>query len=116
MNVLSVDTGQAIQLVVMDEVRPLRGGAFLPDIIDAIAQRYRFTSFPKEQAAGQEIKFEIGVLEGTNLQIPIRTLQIFSDGFLVTTAHTDDSDAVMDEFMEWAFTAFQFRPPKTNIS
>jgi hypothetical protein len=115
MKLMSVETGQAIQLIVMDEVRPLRGGAFLPDIIAGIAQRYRFVSFPTQFAAAQEIKFETGVAQRDGTIVPIRTLQIFNDGFLVTTAHTDDADAVLDDFMEWAFTAFQFRPPTTNI-
>jgi hypothetical protein len=115
MRLISTEIGQSIQLINIDEIRPLRGGAFLPDIIVGVAQRYRFVSYPREFTAGQELKFETGVMERGEMTVPIRLLQIFSDGFLVTTGHTDDADAVMADFMEWAFAAFQFREPITVI-
>lgn len=116
MNLISSEAGQAIQLLPMDEVRPLRGGPFLPDLVTEIARRYRFVSFPQKFVAGQEIKFETGVVEHNGTTIPIRDLQIYNDGFIVTTSHTDNSDTVMNGFIEWAITAFQFRSPVTQVS
>jgi hypothetical protein len=114
MKFVSTETGQAIQLFMIDEVRPLKGGPFLPDVIANVARRYRFVSLPKEFGPGQALKFETGFAADAG-GIPINALEIYNDGIIVNTTHTDDADIIMDEFLGWIKTELKFREPQTKI-
>jgi len=113
MELITSETGQTLQLIHMDEVRPLRGGVFAPDLRKAIIDRYRFQSVAAQTEPGQPLKFEIGLKEINGLKIPITSLEIYQDGVIVNTHHTDDSDAVMDEFIGWIAETLSLRQPKT---
>jgi hypothetical protein len=117
MRLISTEYGQSLQLIVMDEVRPLRGGTYLPDLISSVAQRYRFVSYPTDFAAAaqQGAKFQTGVIELGGIVIPITGLEIYNDGIIVTTSNTDDSDTVFDDFAGWAIQTFNLREPTTKI-
>jgi hypothetical protein len=117
MRLISTEYGQSLQLIVMDEVRPLRGGTYLPDLISSIIQRYRFVSYPTDLAAAaqQGAKFQTGVIELAGIVIPITSLDIYNDGIIVTTRDTDDSDIVFDDFAGWAIQTFNLREPTTKI-
>jgi hypothetical protein len=114
MKPVSTEAGQALQLAVMDEVRPLRGGPFWPDVITKIAQRYRFVS-PVPTDPAQPAKFQVGVLELNDMTIPIISLEIYNDGIVVNARHTDDADAVMDDFVAWSMATLQLRESTTKI-
>ena len=114
MNLVSSESGQAIQPFSMDEVRPVRGGPFWPDVITEITRHYRFVSFPKEFVPGKSARFETGVAVVGSVQIAVNVLEIYDDGVMVTAVNTDDADLVIDEFMHWARTTFQFREPKSR--
>ena len=114
MNFVSPEAGQAIQLFLIDEVRPLRGGPFLPDVIMNVVRRYRFVSFPKEFVPGQGLKFEHGVADEAT-GIAINGLEIYNDGIIINTTHTDDADIVMDEFLGWVRSELKLREPQTRI-
>lgn len=115
MNYISSESGQSLQLVVMDEVRPLRGGPFLPDAGAAITRRYRFTSVPAQTDPAQPIKFQTGAIELDGITIPITSLEIYSDGIIINSCTTEDADAVMDDFISWSIQEFHYREPITKL-
>src|SRR5436309_2768229 len=113
MQLVAPETGQSLQLIHMDEVRPLRGGIFMPDITEEIVRRYRFQSSPTQVVHNQPAKFEIGVRKINDITIPIASLEIYSDGIIVNTRNTDDSDLVIGDFIRWIAENFEFREPRT---
>jgi hypothetical protein len=115
MKFISSETGQSLQLIVMDEVRPLRGGPFLPDAAAAISRRYRFVTVPAQTNPGQPIKFQTGAAELNGITIPITSLEIYSDGIIINSLTTDDADAVMDDFLSWSIQEFHYRAPTTQL-
>lgn len=115
MKLIAHEEGRSLQLISADEIRPLRGGPFISDVTAAIASRYRFISVPQNLAPSQTRKFENGVIVVGVLSIPINAIEIYGDGFLVSTCNTDDSDLVLDEFLEWTITQFGLRRPTTLV-
>jgi hypothetical protein len=113
MEFVSSEIGQSLQLIHMDEVRPLRGGTFVPDMVAELVRRYRFQSFPTKVEPNQPAKFEYGVREFGGITIPIGSLEVYTDGILVNTINTDDSDAILDDFLPWALELFKLREPRT---
>lgn len=113
MELISAESGQSLQLIHMDEVRPLRGGVFGPDLRNAIMGRYRFQSFAAQTEPNQPLKLETGTKEINGLNIPITSLEIYTDGIIINTHHTNDSDAVMDDFIGWISETIQLRQPRT---
>ncbi|SRR6266496_614439 len=114
MELVSSQSGQSLQLVVMDEVRPLRGGVFLADLSAAIIERYRFMGLPEKLPQGQPVKFQTGVFQ-TDITITIEGLDIYNDGIIITSTTTDDADVVMDDFLPWIIEQFRLREPTTII-
>jgi hypothetical protein len=113
MELISAESGQSLQLIHMDEVRPLRGGVFAPDLRNAIMGRYRFQSVAAQTEPNAPLKLETGAKEINGSNIPIASLEIYTDGIIVNTHHTDDSDAVMDDFIGWISQTVQLRQPRT---
>jgi hypothetical protein len=112
---VSPETGQALQLIVMDEVRPVRGGLVLPDRIAEIEGRYHFVPFDAPPDLTQPLKFQMGFIELDGIPISVTSLEIYNDGVIVNTRHTDDCDIVMDDFLDWAIVQFKLRKPETKI-
>jgi hypothetical protein len=116
MNYISAHSGQSLQLYQPDEVRPLERGPFLPDVIARTVARYQFAKLPTLPAAEEgPLKFEIGKIIVDGVEISINSLEIYRDGIIVNTRHTDDSDAVIDDFFGWMIETFGFRAPMTKI-
>lgn len=115
MKFISPETGQALQLIVMDEVRPVRGGLVVPDRVAEIQRRYQFTPFSAPPDLTQPLKFQMGFIELDGIPISVTSLEIYVDGVIVNTRHTDDCDIVMDDFLAWAITQFNLREPETKI-
>lgn len=115
MKFISSESGQSLQLVVMDEIRPLRGGVFLPDLITAIVQRYRFVSFSTQADPAQPIKFQTGVFQSGEITMPIISLEIYTDGVIMNSRTTDDADAIVNDFSRWLIDTFKLREPTTII-
>jgi hypothetical protein len=113
------EAGQAVQLILMDEVRSVRGGPFLPDLVAQVATRYRFVSFPTNISdftqTQQPLKFQVGVINANEITIAINSLEIYNDGIVVNARHTDDADVVIEDFTGWATRQFGFREPITKI-
>src|ERR1700730_18421157 len=102
MKLIAHEEGRSLQLISMDEVRPLRGGVYPIDALSKIIAKYRFVNYPKAYEPNTTLKFETGVTEVSATQIPILGLEIYSDGILISTRNTDDSDLVLDQFIEWS--------------
>lgn len=115
MQLVSSEYGQSLQMLSMDEIRPDRGGFFVPDIAQAIVARYRFQSFPERIVVNQLVKFEQGTIELNGMNIPITGLDVYSDGFAIVARHTADADAVLDDFLQWGIRTFGLREPRTII-
>jgi hypothetical protein len=113
MELVGSETGQCLQLIYMDEVRPLRGGTVATDAAAEIVRRYRFQTFPTK-FEGQAVKFELGMIAVGEITIPITSLEIYIDGVIINTRNTKDSDLVMDDFIEWSKHTFNYREPKSG--
>jgi hypothetical protein len=116
MKYLYAETGQSLQLFHPDEVRPLERGPFLPDVIARTAARYHFVNPPTGLPAEGGLKFEAGKMVLTDVEISIGSLELYRDGIIVNTRHTNDSDAVIDDFFTWIVSTFGFRLPERRIA
>jgi hypothetical protein len=117
MKLINTEFGQTIHLVVMDEIRP-PSGIYLPDFIEAIRIRYRFLGWPPNineliAAGGYGAKFQAGVAQIGDKQIPINELSLWNDGFIASARNTSDSNIVLDEFITWTTDQFGFEEPIT---
>jgi hypothetical protein len=115
MQLVSSESGQSLQYISMDEVHPIRGGIFLPDFAGAIATRYRFQTFPERIQMPQAIKFEQGIISLDGIDIPITSLDIYTDGVSITASHTTDADTALTDFLRWACETYGFREPRTIL-
>jgi hypothetical protein len=116
MRLITSETAQTLQLVVMDEVAPLRGGIFFPELIRQACERYRFTKPPATADLEQQpTKFQTGVYIMDGLTIPISSLEIYRDGIIVNSLRTHEADIVLDDFITWAIEKFALREPITKI-
>ena len=115
MKLIAPLSGQSLQLFIMDEIKPLRGGIFLGDLAPAIMERYRFMEPPESLRRGEPAKFGGGVFR-TDRTIPIESLEVYQDGVLVGSTTTDDADLVLDDFITWLTQVFELREPETRIS
>lgn len=115
MKLVAYEEGRSLQLISPDEIWPLRGGPFLVDVATTISTRYRFMTSPQNLAQNVSRKFENGVIVIGASSVPILSFEIYTDGFLVSTRRTDESDMVLDEFLEWATAEFGLRRPSTIV-
>jgi hypothetical protein len=116
MKLISTEFGQSFQPFLIDELRPLTGGLYLPGLIAAVAERYKFATVPTAgDALQQGAKFAEGALLFEGQVIAIRQLSVFNDGIIVVAWNTDDSDLILKDMMFWATQTFQLREPITKL-
>jgi hypothetical protein len=116
MKLVASEEGRSLQLISVDEIRPMRGGPFLLDVAATIIERYRFMTVPQKLDTPNEArKFQNGVIVIDSLSIPVLSLDIYSDGLLVSTRNTDESDLVLDEFLAWTARQFHLRRITTLV-
>ena len=115
MKIISIESGQVVQLVPTDEVRP-EITHFVPTIIDIIKDRYEFVSVPTSlDAIRQGMIFQHGQLKTDDKAIVVNELKIYNDGILATARNTDECDLIADDVIEWAINTLGYRPPETQI-
>jgi hypothetical protein len=115
MKLISTEFGQSFQPYLLEELRPLNGGLYLPGLIAAVADRYKFASVPTiNDALQQGAKFAEGFLLVNGQIISIRQLGIYNDGMIVVAWNTDESDLILEEVMTWATQTFRLREPITR--
>ncbi len=115
MKLIGHEEGRSLQLISMDEVRPLNSGVYPVDALRRIANKYKFVNPPNAYEPNTTIKFETGLAEIGTVKIPIMSLEIYSDGILVSARNTGDSDIVLEEFIRWATEEFGFRERMTVV-
>jgi hypothetical protein len=116
MKLVGYELGQVLQIIRMDEMRAL-SGAYVPDLLGAIKDRYRFIGTPDLTVAGlaEGMKFEIGTFNKSDRQIAIKSLGIYTDGILVGCWNTEDADFITDDLLDWSIKTFGLRRPTTRI-
>ena len=116
MRVVNFDTGQILYLLPIDEVRPL-SGFFLPDLLQAVRDRYQFMQGVTDigEALKTGAKFQNGRIHDGEKTIFIKGLEIHSDGLLITTYQTDDTEVVFNDLSSMLATSFGFRNPISEI-
>jgi len=101
MQVSAVILARVILFVDSADLNP-RGTAYYPEIAKALIERYGFQKFPQKFEDWDESKgvtFELGRVESTTID----KLIIFSNGLqLDTSSSTKDSEAILEEALNWA--------------
>ncbi|MHB8068157.1 MAG: hypothetical protein ACYDIC_09680 [Desulfobaccales bacterium] len=111
MKLLSVKQARSIWLAYLIDLNP-RGFDLLA-LIPSIREKYRFIEYSptidKINRETKEIQFGLGSFQkdhGNSIRID---LSIFNDGFIADTmSSTKDSDAFLEEFLNWISTGFGF--------
>src|SRR5271166_3313653 len=115
MKLISTEFGQSFHPYLLEELRPLNGGLYLPGLITAAAERYKFASVPTiSDALQQGAKFADGFLMVEDQIIVIRQLGIYNDGIIVVAYTTEDSDLILEDSIKWATETFRLREPITK--
>lgn len=116
MKVIAVEQAKVLDLVPIEEFRPV-AGVYLPDFISAIGERYRFISGPKDllEAMSTGAKFQQGVFRLKDEDIVIQELGLYADGIIFNTFHTNFSDIILEDFFEWAKAKFKLKERTSPI-
>jgi hypothetical protein len=102
-------SGRCVKLFSWEEVRPVHGinSALLAA---AVAEQFNFQVRPTPPIpADAVVKFGDGSVVLNGAVIAIQSLTLYSDGFSVDCANTDDAKAVSDEIFRWAQTDLGYR-------
>jgi hypothetical protein len=116
MNLIATETGRVLQLIVMEEIRPL-SGLYMPTLYQQLAERYAFVGRPQNfaEAITNGAKFQHGRQITPTKTIVIKEIGIFNDGIIVDCENTDDAEYILEDFINWSLSAFGLRPRKTII-
>jgi hypothetical protein len=106
---LASTVGRCVKLFAWEEVRP-EHGVNASILVAAIAERFNFQFRPPAPVQPDAVlKFGEGsTLIDKNL-IAISKLDVYSDGFAVGCANTDDAKLVSDEIVRWAQSDLGYR-------
>lgn len=108
MKLLAVMSARTIWLVKAARLNP-RGRSMIPAII-GLAERYKFSKVPPANnltVRPLDLKFENGVLEGSDGEPVAVNFSIFEDGLIAETrASTDESDRFLADALTWASDEF----------
>src|SRR6202035_4625657 len=98
MKVIAVEQAKMLHLVPLEEIRP-NFGIYIPGLIKSVAERYEFATVPKDlgEAITSGAKFELGHLKVDGVDIVVRELGVYSDGFIVDTLHSTMSERILDD-------------------
>lgn len=115
MELLSIELGRSVQLVVPDEVRSAQGIS-MPESVRLLIDRYNFAIPPHiEEAQKSGLKFKEGRFVSGNKMINIKELGIYNDGVIADTYDTADSDFIINDAVNWGRQVLGMREPKTII-
>jgi hypothetical protein len=115
MELLAVRLARIILYVSVEELNP-RGRAFIPDVTNALVERYGFIKRPMtldDYDEDKGISFEGGRWN----DISIDSFTIYRNGFLVDTrSSTHDSERILNDALTWASESFGFviKPDKVK--
>jgi hypothetical protein len=117
MQIVTHEMGRAIQLIVMEEVRPT-DGLDVRDFVNSIAARYQFIHKP-DPANESDIhqngyRFRDGFIDLNGERLLVDQFTVYNDGVVVQCKRTDIAEKVLDEGLNWFLTTFNLRPPITQ--
>jgi hypothetical protein len=105
MQLSSVHLARAFLFLESNDLNP-RGATFLPDIIRALAERYRFQKVPgkmDELDENKGVEFVLGYSGNTTIDKAV----LYAKGIaLDTRATTQESEAILEEILTWASEKF----------
>lgn len=113
MKIVAFDAGRVTLLAPLEEFIPL-GGVDGRDIVQKLAERYRFLRPPNLTATREELDkngltFENGLFMFNGMQLPIVAFSAFNDGLVVLSQDTERSEAFLDDVIVWLRSEFNFR-------
>jgi hypothetical protein len=113
MKVVNTEGGRILELVALEELRPV-GGVYVPDFLRAITARYSFVQPPTnfEEMLKSGMKFEGGKFTlADNTVVSIKELSLHNDGIICEAFNTQIADLVLDDFVAWAIAEFKLHQP-----
>ncbi len=114
MNILSIARARAIRLLKLSDMNPHR--KYIYPLLTATAEKYSFLKYtqPVEldpQDPTKPILFSAGRFQNRSKEEIEIELRVFQDGIVADTrSSTDDSDAFIDDLLEWAIAEFGLVP------
>jgi hypothetical protein len=118
MEILSLESGRATWLFPTEEFAPL-GGTDEMAIIQAVVDRYKFTTYPekpnREEISKSGLKFQTGAFEFEGKRSGIAEFGFYSDGLVALSNTTEHSNAFLEDIIEFAKANFDFRSPRSEI-
>lgn len=102
MKFIGANVGRCVKLFAWEEVRPVHGVS-TRHLVTAICDRFKFQVKPDfPVAADTVIKFAEGSTVIEKTLIAIQKMDLYSDGYAIDCANTDDAKLVSDEVFKWA--------------
>ena len=105
MNIVAFLSGSFIALFPLEAFSPL-GGLNQLRTVDAIRERYKFSSPPSMSPSGVELEsngivFERGVHETASGQVAINRLSVHNDGVVVRSNKTEHAETFFNDVTSW---------------
>lgn len=103
-----MEVTQVLLARVLQMVKPIGGGVYLPEIARRLSAKYEFVAAPKDEELispdpSKGAEFKHGRMSIGDRSIIIQQLTVFNDGVVVdTTTSTDDSDQFLTDLARWA--------------
>jgi len=118
MKIIAYETSRLTVLFPYEEVVPL-AGVNDREIIEKVAARYNFLKSPSlvgEEVAKSGYKFEAGQFTVKGSAERISDFSIFRDGIVINSTKTENSEALLDDAIEYMKSEFSYRdfitPPR----
>jgi hypothetical protein len=111
MRVVNYDASRVTSLFPFEEVAPL-SGANDREIIDAVADRYKFLKTPdlaKDDIAKDGYKFASGQFMFESSAFRLSDFSIYRDGLVINAATTNGSEAFLNDVIKFMRESFSFR-------
>jgi hypothetical protein len=117
MKIISFDNAKATWLFPLEEFAPA-SGANSPSVLDAIAERYKFTHKPtittREDLEKKGLVFGVGGFSKDGDFTVINDFAIYTDGLAAVSRTTEFADAFLDDVSGWVIDQYKFRKIDNN--
>ena len=110
MRLLSVKLARSIWLLHLIDLNP-RGKNLVSSIIPGLVEKYKFQMFPtkvEDLDQNKGVKFSTGTFKDIGITV---NFTVYDDGIVCDTrSSTNDSDAFLEEFLNWLNQEFDMMP------
>jgi hypothetical protein len=118
MNIVSYINANTLRFIAQDEFLP-EGQSSMFAFANPIAQRYGFQAHGESQTAASvgilSPAFQAGVFNFENVPVPIMSLEFLPARITATCSTSEQSNAFMDDLIEFLVTHYKFRKPSREI-